>query len=272
MRLFPHRRCKILFPLPLDKTCPRRFIRQACSTVTGPQIYSDSLIRKLFSVTSRQIPLELGHRPALDRADLLVTAGNREAVSWIDSWPDWPSHAVALFGPEGCGKSHLVHVFAAKTRAEIITADDLASVTPIELAQEHKALAWDDAEAAADETSVFHLYNAVREAGGHLLICSRTPPARWPVTLPDLKSRLAAVPAVEILPPDDATLIALLAKLFRERQVGVSEDALTYIVNRIPRTFAAVQAVVGATDRAALGQGRKISVPLIRDVLAEMQL
>lgn len=214
-----------------------------------------------------QIPLDLGHRPALGRRDLLVTDANKEAVAWIDSWPAWPVPVLALYGPPGCGKTHLIHVFAAQTQAEVIALSTLTAEDAVSLARNNRALAWDNADSVADETVLFHLINAVREESGHLLICGRTAPARWAVQLPDLRSRLSAVPAVEIKSPDDATLAAVLAKLFRDRQLPVDVDVLEYVVARMPRSFDAAERLVAAVDQDALARGRRITIPLIRDVL-----
>ena len=73
----------------------------------------------------RQLTLDLGHRPAFGRDDFLVAPGNREAVEWIDRWPRWIGHALAIFGPAGCGKTHLVHVFALRAGARVLSAADV---------------------------------------------------------------------------------------------------------------------------------------------------
>ena len=216
---------------------------------------------------SQQLPLELGHRPAIGRSDFLVTDANREAVGWIDMWPKWPSHGLGLYGPPGCGKSHLVHVFAAKAEAHVLEVNEITESDPIALVAQHKALAWDNADAVSDEQALFHLFNVVREAGKHLLIVGRTAPARWDVMLPDLKSRLSGMPSVEIRQPDDTTIAAVLVKLFRDRQLEVTPDLVDYIQKRIPRTFVAVQALAERVDRDALAQNRKITVPLVRSIL-----
>ncbi len=218
-------------------------------------------------MSSRQLPLELGHRPAMDRADFLVTDANREAVGWIDSWPAWPSHALGLYGPAGCGKSHLVHVFAAKAGAHLIDVTMLASADPVALACAHPALIWDGADTVPNEQALFHLFNAVREAGKHLLIVGRSAPARWDIALPDLKSRLAGMPSVAMHTPDDATMAAVLIKLFRDRQLEIGPDFVDYVQKRIPRTFVALQSFAEIVDREALAQRRKVTVPLVRDLL-----
>ncbi len=223
-------------------------------------------------MSSQQLPLNLGYRPALGRTDLLVTDGIREAVTWIDKWPAWPSHALALFGPAGCGKTHLVHVFAAVSQACVVRASELPSLDPVDLASAHEAVAMDCSDEPIAEEALLHLYNAVHEENGHLLIAARDAPARWPIELPDLQSRLKAMPAVQIRPPDDATIMAVVTKLFRDRQLSISSDVIDYVIARIPRTFSASRRLVDRADKEALAQNRRVTVPLIRDIISDPDL
>lgn len=214
-----------------------------------------------------QLAFDLGHRPAFGREDFWVAPGNREAVEWIDRWPVWPGHALALFGPAGCGKSHLAQVFALKADARILAPADVTPAAIAGLAAGHKALALEDGEAIADAAALFHLFNAVREAGGFLLLTSRDPPARWPVTLADLKSRLSAVPAVRIAAPDDAMVEAVLVKLFADRQVNVAPEVIAYLVRHMDRSFAAMRSLVARADGLALAEKRPVTVPLVKSIL-----
>lgn len=216
----------------------------------------------------RQLALDLGHRPAFGREDFLVAPGNREAVEWIDRWPDWPGHALALFGPPGCGKSHLAQVFALKARALAIAPCDLTPDFVGAHIGRFRAFLVEDA-AAAEALALFHLFNAVREAGGSLLLTGREAPARWPFELADLRSRLAAIPAVRIAPPDDAMMEAVLVKLFADRQLNVAPDVIAYVLRRIDRSFAAAREVVARADREALAGKRSISVPLMKALIGD---
>lgn len=216
-------------------------------------------------MTTRQLVLELPHRPALGRGDFLVAPCNEAAVAWIDRWPDWPAPGLALYGPRGSGKSHLAAVWQARSGA--------AAISPAALAQgrlEARCAVCEEpgrlAERAAAE-ALFHLYNRIAAAGGHLLLTGTAPPARWPVALADLRSRLNALPAVEIKAPDDAVLAGLFAKLFRDRQLAVAGDVILYLVPRIERSCAAVARAVETLDRAALAQRRPITLALARATL-----
>lgn len=208
----------------------------------------------------RQLPLDLAYRPALGSADFVVADANRDAVAWIDRWPDWPAHALAIHGPKGCGKTHLAHVWRAKSGAVALSAPPAEGTTPPLRVVLDEPRGW-------PETAFLHLYNSMREAGGHLLIASEIPPARWEVALPDLASRLASIPAVALAAPDDELLISVMAKQFSDRGLEVNDDVLRYVASRIERSFAAAAEMVDKIDRAALAEQRRVTLALARACL-----
>jgi chromosomal replication initiation ATPase DnaA len=209
-------------------------------------------------MNARQLALEWPHRPALAREDFLVAPANEAAVAWLDSWPDWPSYGLVVHGAEGSGKTHLAQAWRARSAA-------------LDLSEDLPGRAWvlEDADRTApDETAFFHLLNRIAEARGHLLITARAPPARWNLRLPDLASRLRALPAVGLGAPDDALVEAVLVKHFADRQLRVGPETVRYVARRLERSLAQVARVSEALDKAALAQGRAVSVPLARAVLA----
>ncbi len=218
-----------------------------------------------------QLVLDLGHRPALGRADFLVSQCNADAVAWIDRWPDWSAPGLVIWGPAASGKSHLGQVWRARAAAPMITAADLDDREPPDLIGEHCDVYVDGADVVAGnprrERAALHVYNMIAERGGHILFSSRTPPARWPLGLADLRSRLNALPVASIAPPDDAVLGAVLLKLFADRQLSVGVDVVQFAVTRMERSFEAAERLVAAVDRLALASQRRVTVPLLRDVL-----
>jgi chromosomal replication initiation ATPase DnaA len=213
-----------------------------------------------------QFAFEFPHRPAFGADDFLIAPSNAAAVGWLDRWPGWPSPAVLLHGPPGCGKTHLAHVCQARSGAVLraaaaLTADDVAGLAA------NAAVVVDDAEQAA-ERPLLHLINLVAERGGHLLLTAPAPPAHWTTALPDLRSRLVAMPQVAMLAPDDPLIGAVLLKLFADRQLSVGEDVIVFLLHHMERSFAASRRIVAALDRAALVAQRRVTVPLAREVLA----
>ncbi|HUC60517.1 MAG TPA: DNA replication protein [Alphaproteobacteria bacterium] len=215
-----------------------------------------------------QLAFDLAHRPALGREDFLVAPCNAEAVAWLDRWPDWPAPALTLYGPAGCGKSHLAQVWRARSGAIALggAALDVGRL-PSTLGDAQAAILEDADAQVRDEEALLHLYNMLAERRGHLLLSARTPPARWPLKLADLRSRLVAAPAVAVALPDETLIAALLVKLFADRQLRVSADLVDYLVPRLERSFEAVLTLVAALDAAALEGQRAVTVPLARKVM-----
>ncbi len=207
----------------------------------------------------RQLALALDHAEKLSREDFLPGPPNDAALSMIERWPDWPARTLAIAGPEGSGKSHLASIWAATSGARVLSAHALqTALLPDALAT--GALVLENCgEGAFEERALFHLLNLVREHEGYLLMIGRTVPALWNVTLPDLASRLRAVPVIAVAMPDDALLRAVMVKLFADRQLAVDESLVTYLLTRVGRSFGAVQAAVQALDREALQRKRPVN-------------
>ena len=219
-------------------------------------------------MTVAQLTLDLPHRTALDAEDFLVSDCNRAAVKLIDAWPEWSDQVQLLIGPAASGKTHLARVWQARSGAEALgpdtlgmgAVDDMRARTPIVI---------EDADRGAyDEKVLFHLLNLARENRLFVLLTAQSAPTRWPISLPDLLSRLNAVPAVEIGPPDEALIRAVMLKHFADRQLDIEPKVLTYLALHVDRSLAAAAAAVAAVDRAALATGRKISRQLVIEALA----
>ncbi len=213
----------------------------------------------------RQLALALDHAESYAREDFLAGPCNAEALALIESWPDWPASAIALVGPEGAGKTHLASIWAAAAGARVVSARALGA-TELPAALATGALVIEDAAAVDDERALFHLINLAREERAFLLFTARTAPSLWPVTLPDLVSRLRALPVVTLEAPDDAMLRGVMVKLAADRQLTLDEAVVNYLSTHIERSFAAARAAVIALDKEALRQGR----PPSRTLAAEM--
>ncbi|HEY6631711.1 MAG TPA: DnaA regulatory inactivator HdaA [Rhizobiaceae bacterium] len=205
----------------------------------------------------KQIPFDLGHRPGHSREELVVSDANRQAVDLIDAWPNWPATVVVLAGPAGCGKTHLAAIWAA--RADAVSVEPAAIERHLQDAPLTRPVVIDDADADLDEHGLFHLINAARAAGTHVLLTSRLFPSAWGVKLPDLASRLKAAATVEILEPDDHLLAAVITKLFADRQVEVEPHVVQFLVRRIERSLSTAIDIVDRLDRAALEQKSRIT-------------
>jgi chromosomal replication initiation ATPase DnaA len=221
------------------------------------------------SVSPRQLVLALDHAESFAREDFLSGPANAAALTLIDRWPDWPDQVMALTGPQGSGKSHLASIWAAATGARVLAAKLLTEVDlPTALAT--GALVVEDLEPTElDERALFHLLNLAREDDAYVLLTARSAPAAFAVSIRDLASRLRVLPSVALAAPDDDLLRALVVKLASDRQLAVDEALVNYLVNRIERSFAGVQAAVKLLDHEAMRQHRPVTRALAAELFRE---
>jgi chromosomal replication initiation ATPase DnaA len=208
-----------------------------------------------------QLRLPLDRRDTFEREAFVVSDSNREAVRIVDAWPAWPNRTLALIGLEGVGKTHLARAWAEDAGAVVVEGG------PIDLKRCGAGpVLLEDAERHASEVELFHLMNRV-DPGAALLMTARKAPRLWSTALPDLRSRLNAVLAVDIAPPDDTVLEGVLVKLFRDRHIMAGDGLLAYLLRRIERSVPAAMAVVERLDEAAHAAGRGVTRNLAREIL-----
>lgn len=214
---------------------------------------------------SRQLAFDLPNAEAMTRDHFFVAPSNALALQTVDRWQDWPGRKLLLVGPEGAGKTHLTHIWAARADAVILSAADLGQTDIARLSG--RAVAVEDADRIGPaEAQLFHLHNLVTTTGA-LLLTARTPPRDWGLSLPDLQSRMQAAPIAHLDGPDDALLSAVLVKLFADRQVVVPANLIPFLVSRMPRSIGAARALVAALDARALSEARPITRALAADLL-----
>ncbi len=228
------------------------------------------------AITSKQFALEFPHRESLGREDFLVARCNAEAVALIDSWPNWPYFGICIYGPEGCGKTHLANVFATNVarltehpyKVPSIRAEQISLPLIRKNFEEHKCLIIENLENLSDQESLFHIYNLFRDEGGNILFTANTAPARLPITLPDLRSRLNILPAIEIKTPDNDLLSALLIKLFDDRQITPSPEVINYMLNNMQRSFSYARRLVEEIDNISLERKHAITISIVKEAIS----
>jgi chromosomal replication initiation ATPase DnaA len=218
---------------------------------------------------ARQLTFDLPVRQALGREAFYVSPANEVAASTVAGWRGWPAGKLALTGPEGAGKSHLVQVWAGEADA-LVMAAGAAGRPP-----EGRNVALEDVDRiagdAAAEEAVFHLHNAVLAHGGRLLVTGRLSPSAWGLRLPDLASRMAGTPMVRIEAPDDALLAAVLSKHFADRQIRPPAPLIPYLLRRMKRSFAEAARIVEALDTEALEHRQTLSRKLAGAILDKLE-
>jgi chromosomal replication initiation ATPase DnaA len=220
----------------------------------------------------RQFRLPLHQPPSWDRESFVSSPTNVQALAALDAWPAWPEGRLALVGPAGTGKTHLARDWARAHDAVVIEAASTGSA-PLDLAAlRGRPLLVEDVDRRAegdrvDDETLFHLINMAGVDGGSLLLTGRLSPIAWEAAVPDLRSRLNALPVARIEEPDDGVLQAVLRRGFEAAGIRPAADLYPYLMARLPRSAPAALAAVAALDEASIDQGREVNKALALAVL-----
>lgn len=212
---------------------------------------------------TKQLAFDLTPEPALRRADFVPAAANALALGALDAPQSWPQGRMLLIGPEGAGKSHMAAFWAEAQGAACVPAAGLHPDQADALAPAKGALVVEDADRIASEPAaqeaLFHLWNLAPMRGCLLLLTARSAPRDWGVSLPDLASRMDAMPQIRLGAPDEALLTLVLVKLFADRQLSVSDGVVSWLARRMERDLGLARRLVAALDARALAQKTPVS-------------
>lgn len=222
----------------------------------------------------KQLPLGIVFNPAYRMEDFYPSKKVMPILKLFNDVSLWKSHCLIIYGSSGAGKTHLCHIFKEilinNKVSDNVLIEEGSSLNSLHIADMVKAakyIALDNIENIEDETTLLHLFNFSKENGGKLLLTSQCPPNRLHFKLPDLTSRIMTATALEIPEPDDETITAVIVKLFADRQMSISEEALSYLLPRIERSFKTIRILVEKADTLSLSEKKGITVPLLKKVI-----
>lgn len=213
-----------------------------------------------------QLIFNIPHQSHYNAEDFIVSNSNQEAFDYITSWPHWVDVGVFLFGPKSCGKTHLSHVWAKKSKAVLINAADLHGInvsdSPLQIIVE-------DIQNLNPEgfEKLFHLYNHLYQKKGNLVVTADRPLSDLDLPLQDLKSRLSRLVAVQIKTPDEILMRLYIMKLFSDFQITVSDVEIKYLSTHLKRNFKEVLYTIKYLNNKSIEEKRKITIPFIKSVL-----
>jgi chromosomal replication initiation ATPase DnaA len=211
----------------------------------------------------KQLTLPFAEDQTYAAEDFCPAPSNAAARELLARPDAWSNGRLILWGQPGCGKTHLLHIWAQSNQAEIINSANLHGLHGVT-----RPVALDDADLAPDPAAVLHLLNNAAEAGQPVLLAARLPPVRMAYRLADLTSRLRAASAVEIRPPEDELLEQLLTRLAAARQLSLSIPVRNALLLHLPRAPAFYREAVARLDHAGMDRSVKITRHLALEIIA----
>ena len=217
-----------------------------------------------------QLIIDMPKRPALDREDFMVNECNQEAIQFIDNFYQRKIKSGVLIGPKGSGKSHLVNVFCKNFEKEKWIISEKKEKDIYKVFQENNVVIIEDIDLIAsldEEKYLFHSINLSKELNIILLLTSGLDLSKINIKTPDLRSRLDSIQSVNILEPNDDLMNILILKLFHDRQILIKPNIISYLMQRVERSYLGISEIVDLIDNVSLSKKKSISINLIKELL-----
>ena len=205
------------------------------------------------------------------KQDFYVSKNNFNAFKLIESWPKWPSRQVNIFGPTGCGKTHLINILKTKINSLIVSSQKVSRNILSEY-KTRECLVIDDFNNDVDEKILYSIINQAYQDNKYLIISSPKSIKTFETNIVDLKSRFNGFIDVGIDLPTDELIRVILTKNFSDKQILVSEKNIEYILKNIERSYEKISNFSNSIDSLSLTKAQPIKLHLIKKVLNEIRL
>ena len=218
----------------------------------------------------KQIPLPIGPLPE-PSFDNFLPGANAPALEHLRTL-QLPAAPVYLWGPPGSGKTHLLRALAAQcqSQGQRVGWFDAGDRLPWLLAPEWVAVVIDRCEAldAEAQQAAFALFVEATTLGVQVAAAARVPPVDLPLR-DDLRTRLAWGHVFALQPLSDAETRAALRREGDRRGILLSDELMDHLLTHFPRDLGHLMSLFDRLDSFALSRSRRLTVPLLRQMLAE---
>ena len=205
------------------------------------------------------------------KQDFYVSRNNFNAFKLIESWPKWPSRLVNIFGPKGCGKTHLINILQTKIQSLLILSKNVSPDILVEY-KTKECLIIDDFNNNIDEKTLYSIINQSYQDNKYLIISSPTSIKKFKTELIDLRSRFSSFVDIGIDLPTDDLVRVILTKHFSDKQIQISEKNIEYILKNIERSYEKINNFSNSIDSLSLTKAQPVKLQLIKKVLNEIRL
>ncbi len=198
--------------------------------------------------------------------DFFVSTNNFEAYKLIENWPKWSSRFINIFGPTGCGKTHLANIFNKKISSFFLKASELNN-NSLSFIKLKECLIIDDYENNIEEKLFYSVLNQCLLSNQYIIINSLNPIQSFEIKLKDLKSRFDSFVNIGINLPTDELIKVIISKNFSDKQVKIDDKLLDYILKNIDRSYESIFNLIDKLDNFSLSAGKSININLIKKAL-----
>ena len=219
---------------------------------------------------SKQLYFKMPNKKALGLEDYIITDSNNFAFDLIVKILKGETDFGLISGPPYSGKTHLSKILIKNARnyktlyfdrdyqniLDRLETSDILILENIDKVKHNKS-----------EQDLFHIINFSKENNKKLLMTSRKPISEIDLNLEDLKSRLNSILEAKIKEPDDQLMKLILIKILNDKQLKINPNVIDFLVSRLERSYESINLFIEKIDNFSLEKSKKITIPLISDLL-----
>ena len=198
--------------------------------------------------------------------DFYVSTNNFEAYKLIENWPKWSGKFINIFGPAGCGKTHLANIFNKKINSLFLKASELNNNSLL-IIKTKECLIIDEYQNNVEEKLFYSVLNQCLLSNKYIIINSVKPIQSFEIKLKDLKSRFDTFINIGINLPTDELIKVIISKNFSDKQVKIDNKLLDYILKNVDRSYDCIFDLIDKLDNFSLSAGKSININLIKKAL-----
>ena len=219
---------------------------------------------------SKQLYFEMPNKTSLGVEDYIVTDSNNFAFDLIVKMVKGEINFGLISGPPYSGKTHLSKILIKNARNYKTLYFDRDYQNLLNRFEDSDFFILENIDNVKHdkfEEKLFHIINLAKENNKKLLMTSRKPISEIDLNLEDLKSRLNSILEAKIKEPDDQLMELLLIKIFNDKQLKINPNIIDFLVSRLERSYESINFFIEKIDKFSLEKGKKITIPLINDLL-----
>ena len=199
--------------------------------------------------------------------DYYVSSNNFTSYRLIENWPHWPDKWVNIYGPKGCGKTHLSNILKKKIKHSMIFDAKNINGEVIPNLDGLECIIFDNFDKNIDENTFYSILNQSKQLDIFVVINSNLPLKDFKFELRDLQSRIDSFISLGIELPTDELLRVIITKSFSDKQIEINPKTSEYIIKNIERSYEKTFQFIKEIDDLSLSSGKSININLIKKVL-----
>lgn len=222
----------------------------------------------------KQLLLDL-NEPQAPTLDNFAAGQNQELLHVLRQFFTRSSkeHFLYLWGLPTSGKTHLLHALTQNESGSPARYIDARHATREQMTAEPLCQLYllDNCEQLNPEQQIdaFALFNQIREQGGFLVSSGNVAPAILPVR-EDLRTRMGWGLIYQLHALTDADKITTLQQLAQQRGWRLAPNILPWLITHYRRDMRSLHQALAALDQCSMETQRKMTLPLLREVLREV--